>query len=536
MADEWTLPRPIHRLPNAFQLVALPTTSRGTFVRYFLGPDAKIWEMTQAQRETWKNQILREWDKFKHVLKYDGTARHFQQLRDMSRLGGGVILISEQYGTGKSTIANTHLKLWQLIKYRETGRLHIPHVYWRKNVARSMIREAPPDTAHSIDEDMKATGTGSVNLEVHIQNIFETIRKTGKLVIEVGVNLRPSTHQRAVAIQIEPFGFNRVLQANRFIVKDYLGNPLWLAVTQRNYLPHERVYYEGELGTFGEYADRATAFSRGTTGVFAGTAGDSERQWKDELVRYYTGRFPGVVPTTTELEYYAIQLGIPPESTASIRRVCAVARREIKMQVSAPEEREVSESTARGPERKTRPEGWLWLRQQLAELLDCWPCAVYLVPPQPKMSLGDVCQSENLPILPDSLGKTIRNRRRRLPPKVIGDLGEQLFASWIDSLGPAVGTGSKNQPDVLFGIEGVEVAVNVKLTLSDSFRESLEVTPENRWAPNALVALLVPRRLQLRLFQIPSPETSVMTVNWQRGVLSTPDTLLEDIRAVLGMT
>jgi hypothetical protein len=212
--EKWSVPKP---LPE--YVVPAPTLTKRDFVHYFMNYDAQIWEMTQAQRETWKTDILDDWDLYRTVLYKNETGAFHEQLKDMDRMGGGIILIPGDMGTGKSIIANTLLKIWNIRKKNTQP----PHIFWSKNKVRSKIRRTAENTAHSIDEDMRSTGSGSGNLEVHLKNLFETIRKTGKLVVDVGVNVKPGFLARAVTLQIFPFGFNRRFQANRFIVCNWKG-------------------------------------------------------------------------------------------------------------------------------------------------------------------------------------------------------------------------------------------------------------------------------------------------------------------------
>lgn len=328
--EHWEMPKPFHKIPNYHRYVTIPTSWKDRFVEYFMRNDRHSWFMTEAQRETWKIEILRNWEQYRNVLKWDSARRFDNQLLNMNSLGGGVIVIAGSYGMGKSIIALTLGRSLLALKAKTTGKKYLNYVYWHKKDARSQIRQADNDTVHIIDEDMTATGTGSYNMEVHIKNIFETIRKTGKFVIEAGVNITPSMHKKAVALLIEPFGFNKRFQLNRFIVKDHAENPLWLAWTQRNYKPEEKIIYEGERGTYAEYNARAVEFSSETSGVFSGTSAKDEKIWKNDLVDFWLNKYGNSVPTMNELEYWAIQIGIPQESTATLSRICSVAKREIK--------------------------------------------------------------------------------------------------------------------------------------------------------------------------------------------------------------
>ncbi len=180
--ERWEKPK---RLPKG---VAIPTTSKKDFSHYFMNVDNRIWEMTQAQRETWKNEIINDWDAYRLILYQDGTGAFHQQLKDMHRMGGAIILAAGDMGAGKSTLVLSISKIWNVLNKNKEP----IHIFWSKSEVRAKIRKTKANTVHVIDEDMTATGSGSANLEVHLKNLFESIRKTGKLVLYVGVNAQPS--------------------------------------------------------------------------------------------------------------------------------------------------------------------------------------------------------------------------------------------------------------------------------------------------------------------------------------------------------
>jgi hypothetical protein len=499
--------------------IAIPTNSRRDFYHHFMTYDT-IWEMTQAQRETWKNEILGNWDSYKFVISVDGTGAYHQQLRDMDRMGGALILIPGDMGTGKSIIALTHLKMWNYLK----GNDDPPHVFWSKNEVRAKIRKTANNTAHSIDEDMRATGSGSGNLEIHLKNLFETIRKTGKLVIDVGVNAAPAQLGRAVGLQLLPFGFNRVFQANRFVVCNWKKEPLWLATSQRFYFPEEPLFYEGELGTFGEYSDRALEFSTTTTGVFAGSNADQELAWRDELVAHWEKEFPSIVPSMDVLEFEAIQIDIPQESIASISRVCSSSKfiitRNIRKGESGNNEVVITEA------------GWKGFRSGLYDLVmnkgstsrDAEALSLYYVPREPKWAYVDIVKEMGLSVLSDSISKAIRARKKEITTKQLGDLGEKFVASQLDIVGGVWGGGGDDVPDVTVG----DLRLNVKTTLADSVRKHEPTTPENQW-DNSLVVLLLPRLLECRLFPITGEHTAI---NSRKGRLVAIETLAQNLKGV----
>jgi hypothetical protein len=489
------------------------------FYHYFMGWD-QIWEMTLAQRVTWKNKILSAWDSYRPILYVDATGAFHQQLRDMCKMGGGIILIAGDMGTGKSIIANTLLKTWNVLKKNTEP----PHIFWSKNEVRAKIRVTSNNTAHSIDEDMKPTGTGAGNLDIHLKNLFETIRKTGKLVLDVGVNAKPSQLGRAIGLQLFPFGFNRRFQANRFVVCNWKEEPLWLATSQRFYYPEEPVFYEGELGVFGEYHARALDFSRTTTGVFSGCSAEQELMWRDLLVKHWNTEWKGVTPSMDVLEFEAIQIGIPTESIASIGRVCssvkAVIRRD-KISGSPGNENVVITEA-----------GWKGFRNALFDLCmnkgttarDAEALSLYYVPRTPKWTYADVCKEMGLSILSDSISKSIRARKKEITTKELGDIGEIFVVSQLDIIGGVWGGGGDDVPDITVG----DLRLNVKTTLADSIRKFEPSTPECDWE-GSLVVLLLPRLLEVRLFPITGEKTMI---NGRKGRLVAIDNLAQNLKGV----
>ena len=148
----------------------------------------------------------------------------------------------------------------------------------------------------------------------------------------------------------------------------------------------------------------------------------------------------------------------------------------------------------------------------------------------------DVRREMGLSIKADSLGTQIRRLHSDIPTKDIGDLGEICVASWLDSLGarrPAAGgrqAGSKGLPDILCDIDKMEIAINVKTTLEDSYREHIPTTPEYDWRPDALIALIVPRRLTIALFPITEAK---QTVNLNEGFLTTTESMADTLKELV---
>lgn len=538
VVEEWSKPRP---LPNVG--VAIPTLSRQEFSEYFMEIDL-IWEMTQAQRVTWKNEILNNWDAYRTVLYRDGTDEFHQQLRDMHRMGGALILIGGDMGTGKSIISNTLLRIWNVLKKNKEP----AHIFWSKNEVRAKIRKTANNTAHSIDEDMRATGSGSANLEIHLKNLFESIRKTGKLVNHVGVNVQPAKLGRAVAIQIFPIGFNRVFQANRFIVCNWKGEPLWIAITQRFYRPTDPVFYEGELGCLGEYKARALEFSSTQTGVFSGSNAEQELEWRTQLVKHWNADFKGAKPILEMLEFEAIQIGIPQESVASIRRVCASARWFLRREAKGQDD---SGSARAEPLEIT--EGWLGLRELAnglcikkgLSLRDSTIISHYMVPEEVERTKVEMRRNlKERGLIPQKTRQAAFNAviKRKLTDKEtkiitntdLGRLGEvfthRLLRGAIKCHIGHKSSGVCDVSDVKSGDpERAGWALNVKLSLEDEVNRSFQISPEHL-VEKSWTLLIMPRLLMMRLYPITS---DTMTLNSNIGLCVTLEDLAETIKEMI---
>lgn len=514
--EEWDTP------PALDHPVAIRHTwSVSEFLDYYWNVDAQHWWMTEAQRETWANEIIDRWYRFRHIVRADRTDRHLKQLADMHSMGGGLIVIAQEYGMGKSIIANTHLKLWQLMTLHRHGTYLLPYIYWTRKNAKKYITRAPRCSAHSIDEDQEDSASASRAIIKHLRNYFETIRKTDKLGIQAGVNVKTGELGRAIAFTIKPFGFNADTQSNRFIVYNYRDEPLWLAAIQRMYSPDERVYYIDEIGTFSEYNARAEQFSRTSDGVYSARDSIADIELRDNLVEHWNTQYSDIRPTMDALRFEARQI-MTPDVEAQVDEIVASAYIIIKNNLAdtrgKPEQQDI----------QITEEGWDALREALRPLAKD-NTVEYLVPTIPNESYPDCTERLGLNIRPDSYGKRVRQRRRQLQrqTKKISDISERAVVSWLDSSAAVWGGGGSETSDVLLH----DIHLNVKLTLKDSYKDQVEVSPECDHAPRALAVLLVPRALQIRLF--PLTGHPKQTLNSTGGGLATPRTLGERIQEMI---
>jgi len=342
---------------------------------------------------------------------------------------------------------------------------------------------------------------------------------------------------RAVGLQIFPIGFNRAFQANRFIVANWKGRPLWLAVTQRFYYPDEPVIYEGELGTFAEYEARANAFSRTTTGVFAGTNAEQELKWRDQLVKHCNTEWKGITLAIDVLEFEAIQIGIPQESVASIKRICASAKLVLRRDM---------QGKGQGIEIPgVFSDEWDKLRKMIMDYhikKDTKPeqakgIAQYIVPNTVRRSQALV--AEDIGTTYGALGKWYERRQtdKIMPPADQGTIGE-VFAQSLVSIRGARWDCSTGEPDLLIG----DVAVNIKLTfINKDSGEPMNCSPEHNWCDRGGAWLLVfyPRFLDIRLFRIirdSLDDRHRMSVLRKRGIPVTYETLNEQLEGLKDAT
>ena len=76
---------------------------------------------------------------------------------------------------------------------------------------------------------------------------------------------------------------------------------------------------------------------------------------------------------------------------------------------------------------------------------------------------------------------------------------------------------------------GLEVALNVKLSLEEHVRREFPTTPENEW-PASLVVLVFPRLLEIRLYPIAGRQTML---NSKKGCLCAPVELAKTIEELI---
>lgn len=479
--------------------------------------DSQVWRLPILERREWYNEISRNFETWLNYITMDSTPEFYMNIRSLKRRGGILVGINGKKGSGKSWLAQ--MVITRLV---ET----VPTVLFQYKDLESHVdpTQNGAEIGVLIDEDLKATGNESRNLVIHVNNIWETNRKAILSGVCTGVNLNFEGWGDTLDMRLTPIGVHEESQSTRFAMFDKKNHFLGLAAIQRKHPWDGEVMYYSEEGVWGEYQARAEVFSRSVTqtggavdAVDANTQTRHVEQFKDFL-RDYAKTAP--LPTKQILlrRLYR-QAKLPAKSVGYMKEIIEWAREEIALEDDELASTDTMRVIPSG-------EGWTDLRTALAKVTKSDAFALYHVPPTPKMTYGDVGKVLGLDILPDSIGKNIRNERRRLKTTKLGAIGERFLASWIDSFNPKIAGGVKGEPDILCQVGDSIVALNVKLTLSDHFREHIPTTPEDQWIPHAYAVLLLPRLLEVRLYPITG---SGMTLNSRGGVLSTIEEVAETV-------
>jgi hypothetical protein len=481
----------------------------------------------------------------------DSTPSFFQELGIAKKKRDGTIIgIRGPRGIGKSILAQ--MVLTHLVDTT-------PHILFRHRDARTHLEKYVSNKKAlglGIDEDLRATGDNSRNVMVNLNNAYETGRKAELNVTTTGVNLSFEGWGETLDLRLEPWGYNETFQATRFAFYDVEDELLGLAALQRKFTPETLFQYYDDIGTAGQYKARAKAYSYevmklgGTEDAIAPEVQTHHIETlKAFLQKERLDRGLEIPPADLCKRFYR-QAHLPNITSGYMKEIIEWAVEEL-------EEQALSGMPIANPERSRvvigDSKGWAVLRKILAtETSDEF--AAYHVPNVPLEGYSDVVRRLELGILADSFGTNMRRHRQTLDPSRIGRLGELAVFSWLnDPSGVArLGSGHSDSPDVLLslssedaegtggpstpagpsaGLENTqEIALNVKLTLKDDFKERLEVTPEDQWAPFAFAVLLVPRRLSIKVYSITGPE---MTLNSGAGSLATPESLRGTIERMI---
>ncbi|MHA1138110.1 MAG: hypothetical protein ACTSSE_16655 [Candidatus Thorarchaeota archaeon] len=483
--------------------------------------DTKNWFLLPYKRRRWEKRILKRFWDFEEYIREDGTPTFYQHINLMRERGGGVIVISGSKGEGKSILA-------QMIACRLLPG-SVPYVIWEHKDLRNVtetLREM--DVVVITDEDLTATGENSKNLLVHIDNSRQTVRKTDLFIISTGVSADGSSE--SVDLWFEPCGYNKKYQVTRFAVFGSAREFLGFVALQRKHRPDDPVHYYTKLSTWAEYESRATDYSKKVMKE-AGTTGAVDSAVQDRhiaaLVDYLqTERLDKGkdIPSAKKCRRLYRKAKLPQISIGYMDEV-------IQWAIDELEENEVLEEDSYQRDIEISFKGWKKLATGIKRLSKCEETAQYYVPFKPKATAGDIIEKFELEVLDDTFRKAKNRGKRRIKTSDLGKLGERWLASHIDSyLAPKVGSGSKEDPDILIIVNGVTTAINVKLSLEDYVRRELPTSPEHRWS-HSLVALVLPRLLEIRLYTITGQSTMI---NSRKGVLCATDSLSNTIMEMIG--
>jgi len=208
----------------------------------------KMWWLPRIEKDGWFLESL-EYSQVRRALKYDYTNALYQTLMDYATGGnvkrheGGnmVVVIEGLQRTGKSDLAKTIAKLWQVIQWDIRGRSALvrdeggkvvraesgvavrgvkPKIYVVLNM-RELNEAVAMMSAMDIlivDELDKWTGLGSQNRAEGYANLVARIAKTGKSFIFVSPEVRIPTIKQLAYLVLTTFGICYAYEATRFIV------------------------------------------------------------------------------------------------------------------------------------------------------------------------------------------------------------------------------------------------------------------------------------------------------------------------------
>lgn len=498
--------------------------------RVWFQVDSRSWKIRPFRRRALYQDIKKHYDLWFDWLVTDSTPTFYYEVSTIKKANDGIIVgVAGPKGSGKSFLSS--MTLTRLIST-------IPHVLFRYRDLKVHIRNFEDlKVGIQIDEDLKSTGAESKTLAVHVNNAFETGRKAELNVVCTGVNLNFEGWGDTLDLRLIPWGYNVRFQATRAAVWTKKNEFLGLIMIQRKHRAADPVRYHGEMGVWGEYKARAIAYSIGVIkegGASGAVDSVTETRHIETLKEHMREEYvdPGrSLPKGIMLDRLYRKAGLPANSIRYMSGVIAWSLAELEDERRANQISLAGEGKhGKGFQPKLTAEGWGPLLEGLIWLFSDPSVALYYCPPHPKASDREIVEIEGLGIEPPSLGTSRRRRLKDIATSEIGRLGERVVEAWLESLGARAGSGGKGTADVMIRVDGKEAALNVKLTLKDHFKESLEVTPEDRFIPRALAVLVIPRQLQIRVYKITGP---VMTLNWHKGVLATPHTLADVITEML---
>lgn len=327
------------------------------FEGFWYDIDPLMWDIIPYRRDEWFDEICDGWKKWIRRIRFDSTPRFYKNLTQLRKKGGGVIVVSAAKGEGKSIIA-------QMVGTRLYPDI-IPNVIWEHaDLSGQVTDEDDLKVTIIIDEDLLSTGENSGNIIIHIDNVWQTIRKTNLFIVSTGVKAKGNP---SVDIWLRPCGINEKYQATRCAVMTSKGNFIGWAVFQRKHRPEDLVRYYSELDTWATYESRAKAYSMEVLqagGVREATTPEEEerhiglvKDWLEENVDRDLREDP---PVMDRMLTYAKRLGVPSKSSAYLKRMVRTALGEWEDANPAPPEPDRDPLDLEFYEKEFRK----WLKQQ----------------------------------------------------------------------------------------------------------------------------------------------------------------------------
>jgi len=524
--DEWQLPPLMPREIDGLTTVGVPMPDYPEvedFEDAWFHYDPLNWELDELNRREWATEITAHFDQWKRYLDHDSTWVFKRTVEQKRKKGGILVGIRGIKGGGKSRLAQMAIQRICDVT---------PHVLFQyKDIALQIEQVEGDEVGLLIDEDLTATGSDSANLVIHVNNSWETSRKAIQSGVCTGVNLSFDRWGNTLDIRLEPCGINTRFLATRFAMFSKRDRFLGFGALQFKHLPDDEVYYYNELGTWREYDDRASLFSRTVTRSGGAVDAVDDISQTDHIER---------LKLELKVRYVNNDLEMPPDiACRRIYRICKLPSKSIGYmnEVIWWAKYELTKTEAATPFIPTASEGWNGLREDLyrwllrqklrdktAHYLADW----YVSTGETQTEIG-----AKYGVSRDTIQKTVLRYKDTFTGKEseLGMLAEHWLAAHMDSLSPTVGTGGKDCNDITATIRGHRSAINVKWALTEpKYRRSFDSTPEDQLAPHALLAIIASQTTTIRLYPITGPQTYA---HWQKGVPCAPESLEQTLQEMI---
>jgi len=497
---------------------------------WFSKQELRSWYIKPLRRRALYNLMRRNLHNWAGWLRLDSTHTFNRELKDYQKFNDGATVgITGPKGSGKSRLA-------QMVLNRAVDTT--PHVIFEyKDLEINIPQRGKEAVGIQVDENLKATGSDSKNLVIHVNNALDTGRKAELWVICTGINLSFQGWGDTLDIRMIPFGFNRRFQATRAAFFDVKNDFLGFCVLQREHTPKDSVYYYSELGTWGEYEARARQYSLkvtrkgGATDAIDDTMQDRHiAALKDYLKANFLAK--GLdIPSDLKCRRLYRKCKLPPKSVGYMNEIIVWAKDDL--------EDSKTEKPVFVPQ---VTEGWnglrdafrdwlrgsVRLRKESARYLADW----YIATGETQAEIG-AKYDRGVDAVNKAVGRYTDSFAGR--ESEYGEIAERWVQAHTESLG-ARQIGGPGRPDVIVNIEDVEVALNVKLCLEETFRRDFTTSPECEWDHGVLVVVHAfakykkVHRPVIRLYPITGYQTYA---HWEKGAPCAPEELADRLREMI---